>query len=106
VDDQRYANAYVNDKFRFNKWGRFKIIMYLKQKHIPEECISNAINNIPIENYRELLKSEMQKKMATLPKASKFEIKGKLYRFAAQRGFENDLIVKIINDLIDDHQHD
>ena len=25
VDDQRYAEAYVRDKYRFNKWGRMKI---------------------------------------------------------------------------------
>ncbi len=25
IDDQRYANFYVAEKFRINKWGRIKI---------------------------------------------------------------------------------
>ena len=25
IDELRYAKAYVNDKFKFNKWGRIKI---------------------------------------------------------------------------------
>jgi regulatory protein len=103
IDNQRYANAFVNDKFRFNKWGKYKISMYLKQKHISDECITNAIENIPFDDYKELLLNELQKKMSTLPKASKYENKGKLYRFAAQRGFENDLIIEILNDILNDN---
>jgi regulatory protein len=101
IDDQRYANAYANDKFRFNKWGKYKITMFLKQKHITGEYISNAIENIPFKDYKELLVNELRKKMSQLAKASKFETKGKLYRFAAQRGFENDLIIETLNELLD-----
>jgi regulatory protein len=100
VDDQRYANAFVNDKFRFNKWGKYKIKMHLKQKCISEETISNAFASISPDDYRDLLANEIKKKLSTLPKTSKFETKGKLYRFAAQRGFENDLINDILNDLL------
>ena len=25
IDNQRYANSYVKDKFRFNHWGKYKI---------------------------------------------------------------------------------
>jgi regulatory protein len=102
IDDQRYANAFANDKFRFNKWGKYKITMYLKQKYISDECISNAIDNIPSRDYKELLVNELRKKKSLLPKAPKFEINGKLYRFAAQRGFENDLIIEILNDLLNE----
>jgi regulatory protein len=100
IDNQRYANAFVSDKFRFNKWGKYKITMYLKQKHISDEHISKAIENIPFIDYKELLTSELRKKLSMLPNTSSFETKGKLYRFAAQRGFENDLIIEILNDLI------
>jgi regulatory protein len=32
IDSERYARAYVSDKFRFQHWGRIKISYQLKQK--------------------------------------------------------------------------
>ncbi len=33
IDEARYARFYINDKFRFNKWGRNKIIQGLRAKN-------------------------------------------------------------------------
>ena len=100
IDEHRYTEAFVNDKYRFNKWGKFKINFALKQKHIPELIISVALNKIPYENYQALLHDELSKKLKSLPKSSSYELKSKLYRFAASRGYENDLILDVINELL------
>ena len=31
INEQRYAQFYARDKFRFNKWGKQKISLMLKQ---------------------------------------------------------------------------
>ena len=100
IDELRYTEAFVNDKFRFNKWGKYKINFALKQKHIPEHLISEALKNIPDENYHSLLHDELSKKLRSLSKSSSYELKSKLYRFAASRGYENDLILDVINELL------
>ena len=42
IDEARYCRSFINDKLRFNKWGRKKIEFALKQKQIPLELISDA----------------------------------------------------------------
>jgi len=101
IDELRYTEAFVNDKFRFNKWGKYKINFALKQKHIPDHIIAEALEKIPEENYHSLLHDELSKKLRSLSKSSGYELKSKLYRFAASRGYENDLILEVINELID-----
>jgi regulatory protein len=32
IDEQRYSNAFVNDKFKFSGWGKIKISYSLKTK--------------------------------------------------------------------------
>ncbi len=100
IDDHRYALHFASDKFRFNKWGKYKIANALKQKQIPELFISKALSNLSENNYRSLLLEELTKKLHSLPKSSTYELKGKLYRFAASRGYENDLIMELLNELL------
>jgi regulatory protein len=99
IDDFRYAKAFVSDKFRFNKWGRIKIGYMLKQKHISDTIIEDALDSIDSEVYIELLSEELIKKKRSLKNLSGYELKGKLYQFAAGRGFESDEINKAIRPL-------
>ena len=100
IDENRYVSYYANDKMRFNKWGRLKIAYSLKQKHIPEEIIYHALDNIDQEQYISILKNELGKKLKTLKKESLLKLREKLYRFAASRGFESDLIRMAIVDIL------
>lgn len=99
VDDSRYALFYVRDKFRFNKWGRYKISMMLKAKGIPSEDISNAIGEIDENEYISTLISLLKAKKRTLKGGNDYEQKAKLYRFAISRGFENSVISVAINEM-------
>jgi regulatory protein len=100
IDDLRFATHFASDKFRFNKWGKYKISYALKQKQIPELLIAEAINSLSTDNYRSLLREELRKKLHSFPKSSTYELKAKLYRFAASRGYENDLIIELLNELL------
>lgn len=100
VDESRYARAFVNDKFRFNKWGKNKIRFALKQKHIKENVIDEALEGITVDEGFGLLLDELQKKMKNTHSTSTYELKGKLYRFAVGRGYENDIILKALETLL------
>ena len=47
LSDERYARAFVRDKFRFNGWGRIKIAHALRQKHIDSQWIEQALADTP-----------------------------------------------------------
>ena len=97
VDDQRYANFYVRDKFRFNGWGKIKLAVMLSQKEIPKSNIEEALNQIDPELYKERCARLIGDKAATLRETNPYKKKGKLFRFAAQRGYESDLIHQILS---------
>jgi regulatory protein len=66
IDESRYTGYYVNDKFKFNKWGKRKIQFHLKQKQIPESLIYNALDEINDEKYISTIEAEMTKKLKTI----------------------------------------
>lgn len=100
LDDARYAAAAVNDKFRFNKWGRIKIKYHLAAIGLDKEIIAQALENIDFDEYSALALDVISKKAKTIKVANKYELKSKLYRFAASRGFEANIITNAIEQII------
>ena len=99
INEARYAKAYCRDKFRFNKWGKQKIRYGLIQKGIPESLIREALDEIPEEEYEQTLQEELQKKMSGLKELPDEEKKVRLLRFASGRGYEQEQVWKIIDEL-------
>ena len=97
IDNQRYANSYTRDKFRFNHWGKYKISMMLRSKDICNEIIEEALNQIDEEEYLEKLEQILRDKLRSLKYSSEYEKKGKLFKFAQSRGFESSAISKVID---------
>ena len=99
IDNQRYANSYAKDKFRFNHWGRYKISMMLRSKDIESEFIEEALGQIDDEEYLEKLQQILRDKLRSLKYSSEYEKKGKLFKFAQSRGFESGAISKVIDSI-------
>ena len=97
LNDNRYATFFVKDKFRFNRWGKIKISHILRQKGIGGETIREALEQINQEDYFQTCLDLIQSKSATLKEKNQFTRKAKLFRFASNRGFESDLIHRILN---------
>ena len=97
IDEKRYSSFFVRDKFRFNKWGKIKILFTLRQKNIADKYIFSALNKIDDKEYFNTLEKEILKKQSSIQYNNNYELKGKLLRFAESRGFEKDLIFKIID---------
>lgn len=88
LNETRYVRAFVKDKFRFSKWGRIKIRYALRQKGILASLAEEGLSEIDEEEYRELLTDLLRQKKRTIRANSPYELRGKLLRFAAGRGFE------------------
>lgn len=101
IDDSRFTRFFVRDKLRLNKWGRIKISYALRNKKISPDICESALQSINNEEYKEILREEMSKKNRSMKESNMYKRKGKLYQFAAQRGFESDLIYQLISELTD-----
>jgi regulatory protein len=97
VDHTRYASSFANDKLKFNKWGKVKIRWMLRQKEISEDIIERALSFIDDEEYLNALTNELKKKIKSLKSGNPYDRKGKLIQFATQRGFEYEIISKVID---------
>ena len=102
LNEQRYVQFYVNDKLRFNKWGKLKLSYMLRQKQIPDALIKSALSEINDNNYLEILQELLKLKVKSVKGASGYERKAKLAVFAQSHGFEAELAFRVASQIIGD----
>ncbi len=95
LNEERFAIAYAGGKFRIKKWGKIKIINELKFRQISAYCIKKALQQIDEDDYRTTLMDVLTKKNSNFAKASPTQ-KMQLAKFAMSKGFEPDLIWKLL----------
>jgi regulatory protein len=93
----------VHDKFKFNKWGRIKIAYILRQKHIAENLINNALDSIEEKDYEGVIRDLLETKVKLIKGTNDHERKGKLAVFAQGHGFESDIAYRIAGEIISGH---
>ena len=97
IDEARYARFYINDKFRFNKWGRNKIIQGLRAKKIPASVYAVELEGIDEEDYLDILRSLLEAKRRDVKARNSYERDCKLIRFALGRGYEMEAIRRCLS---------
>ena len=85
LDDSRFAEHFVHDAVELKKLGKARIKMELRQKGIDEETVSEVLETV--EDEREMLKSEMQRRFGNLDFSDK-KVKNKVFGYFARRGFK------------------
>ena len=100
IDELRYAESFVSDKFRLNSWGKAKIRYQLSAKGIASKIIDQALESLDPDEYYLKLKEQLEKKLISVKGGTYYEKKAKLMRFASGRGFESDLIYDAIDELL------
>ena len=93
LDTARYCRAFAHDRLRFARWGRLKIQQALRMKRLPNADISDALQELPENEYRQALNETIAQKERSLHDEDSFTRRGKLMRFAASRGFTADEIM-------------
>ncbi len=105
VDDTRFSQFFINDKIKYNKWGRRKIEQALWQKGIDRSIYEPILDDIPDEEYIAVLRPLIKSKWKTIKAITEYERSMKLIKFAMSRGFEYSIIKKCVDgaaDLLED----
>lgn len=100
VDDNRFARLYVREKSRINKWGPLKLRAMLASKGIKKEIIDKAINELGDAENPNILFDLLNKKMPHVKAKNRFDLRNKLVRFGASRGFPLDEVIDTVNRLL------
>lgn len=87
VDDERFACAFVNDKIKYNQWGRRKIEQALWAKGVDRDVQQRVLDAVDEEEYIKVLRPLLRSKERSITARNEFERQMKLIRFAQSRGF-------------------
>ncbi len=98
INEKRYSEAFVKDKFRYNKWGKVKIIASLRMKKIPADVINSALNSIDNELYKKTLEELLTIHRRSVKAKNQYDLKGKLLRYGLSKGFESELLYDILSE--------
>jgi regulatory protein len=100
LNERRYAEAFVKDKFNYNKWGKVKIAAQLKMKKLPSAISRTALDSIDDELYRKTLIDLILSHRRSVKAKNHYDLKGKLLRYGLSKGFESELLYNIISNYI------
>lgn len=98
VDNARFCRAYVNDKVRYDRWGRRKIEQALWAKHIEPDIMAEALDGVTEAEWIEALHPLLRAKWPTIKAATPYERSMKLIKYALGRGFDMTIIRRCIDD--------
>jgi regulatory protein len=101
LNEERFAKAYTQGKFKQKGWGKIKIKQGLKLKKVPGVLIKKALQTITGDDYLQTLQKILTKKAALVKEKEPFKRKYKLQQYALSRGYENDLIHDVLKELLD-----
>lgn len=97
LNEERFAIHFAGGKFRIKHWGRVKIKYALKQKQISPYCLNKAMASIDENEYNRIMVKLFEQKSKLLKSEKNIFIKKrKLQDHLMQKGFEPDLIRKLL----------
>ncbi len=99
VDDRRFTRAFVRDKVQFGRWGRRKIALALAAKRVDRSIVDDALDEIDDQEYEQNLRDILTSKARTIEEPRTYDGRTRLFRFAASRGYEPDLVARIIREV-------
>ena len=99
LSETRFSEAYVRGKFNNNNWGKVKLSRELKLRNISDWNISNALSQINSEDYNNKLR-KLCLKLVNHSDKPEFELKNKVVKNLSYKGWEVDLVIKTLNQLI------
>ena len=92
VDEERFVRAFVDDKIRYNHWGRRKVEQALWMKQVDRDLVAEVLDEVESEAYVEQLRPLLQQKRKSVTGRNDYERNMKLLKWAVGRGFTMDVI--------------
>ena len=100
LDEQRFSNTFSTGKFNIKKWGKIRISFELKKRNIKSIVIKNSLEKIDNEKYIATIRELINKKYSTINEKDVFKKKSKTVQYLYQKGYETNLVWKLINEEI------
>lgn len=99
IDEERYCRAFALDHFKYQHWGKVKISAGLRIKKIPAAAISEGLDAIDNEEYLAMLGELLETHRPSVKSKNRYDLKGKLVRYALGKGFESQAVYEAVNSL-------
>ena len=96
LNDERFAVAFANGRFKLKQWGRRKIQKGLKEKRVSDELARKALDQINNKEYIAILNKLAKEKYAALKYEQYLVRKKKTMDYLMQKGYEVDLIKEVV----------
>lgn len=96
LNDQRFACSFARGKFAYNHWGKQRISAELKNRQIDPLYITEAIELIDEGDYHDAALMLARKKWKDIREKDPFIKKQKTAAYLASKGFELDMVWKIV----------
>lgn len=103
IDNERFIKSFVRGKFRNCDWGKLKIFYELQLQNFENKAIQEALKEIDEEEYLQKLHQLALKKLKSLQKDENRYLKTQKYLH--QKGFELELIQKILKEIKKDGEY-
>ena len=100
LNEERFSKSFARGKFRIKNWGKQRIIRELKFRDISTYNIKTALKEIDENEYLNTIYRITENRNDVISESNIFKRKKKLIDFLMRKGYENDLIFKIVNEII------
>ncbi len=99
LDEERYVEAFIRGRFLGKHWGKRKIFAALTEKGLDQALIQKGMAKIENADYLQSLRYVADRKKQSLAGATSIQTRQKLTNYLLQKGYEPDLVIKIVQDL-------
>ena len=101
LNDEEFAEAYINDRINFNPRGSFLVKKELREKGVAENIVNEKIKELfPEEKEMELAKRAAEKKIGTLNKnLEKNKIYQKVGSYLQAKGYSGYIIREVLEEI-------
>lgn len=100
LNEERFAKSFARGKFRIKNWGKQRIVRELKFKDISMYNIKTALKEIDEKEYIKTIYRITENRNAVISETNNYKRKQKLIGFLLRKGFENELVYKVVNEVV------
>ena len=100
LNEERFSKSYARGKFRIKSWGKQRIVRELKFRDISAYNVKTALKEIKETDYLETIYRITENRNEVISEPNIYKRKKKLVDFLMRKGFENDLIFKVVSEVV------
>ncbi|WP_341221587.1 regulatory protein RecX [Polaribacter atrinae] len=100
LNEERFAKSFARGKFRIKSWGKQRIVRELKFRNISAYNIKTALKEIDEKEYLTTIYTITENRNEVISEPDIYKRKQKLIGFLMRKGFENELIFKVVAEVV------